>query len=98
MDFLRWFPVAFLTNGVFIVTHGGIELTTPVLSSSHDPCVIEFSRPLHHGTTTGQPRRRFTFDELQYIDELDMNGTLEREVMIAIIITFLGIFILQDKY
>ena len=29
---MRWFPVAFLTNGVFLkVTHGGIELTTPVL-------------------------------------------------------------------
>ena len=27
--FMRWLPVAFLTNGVFIVTHGGIELTTP---------------------------------------------------------------------
>ena len=31
IGFMRWFPVVFLTNGVFIVTHGGIELTTPVL-------------------------------------------------------------------
>ena len=29
---MRWFPVAFLTNGVLKVTHGGIELTTPMLS------------------------------------------------------------------
>ena len=29
--FMRWFPVAFLTNGVFIVTHGGFELTTPAI-------------------------------------------------------------------
>ena len=28
---IRWIPVAFLTNGVLKVTHGGIELTTPVL-------------------------------------------------------------------
>ena len=28
---MRWFPVAFLANGVLKVTHGGIELTTPVL-------------------------------------------------------------------
>ena len=28
---MRWFPVAFLTNNVLKVTHGGIELTTPVL-------------------------------------------------------------------
>ena len=28
---MRCFPVAFLANGVFIVTHGGIELITPVL-------------------------------------------------------------------
>lgn len=26
--FRRWFPVALLTNGVFILRHGGIELTT----------------------------------------------------------------------
>ena len=25
---MRWLPVAFLTNGAFIVTHGGMELTT----------------------------------------------------------------------
>ena len=31
VDFMRWFPVAFLTNGVLKVTHGGIEQTTPVL-------------------------------------------------------------------
>ena len=31
VDFMGLFPVAFLTNGVFILTHGGIELTTPVL-------------------------------------------------------------------
>ena len=28
---LRWFPVAFLANGVFIVTSAGFELITPVL-------------------------------------------------------------------
>ena len=28
---MRWFPVAFLANGVLKVTHGGIELTIPVL-------------------------------------------------------------------
>ena len=28
---MRWIPVAFLNNCVFIVTHGGVELTTPVL-------------------------------------------------------------------
>ena len=31
VEFMRWFPVAFLTNGVFIGTHGGIELAAPVL-------------------------------------------------------------------
>ena len=31
VDFMRWFPVAFLTDGVFIVTRAGIELTTLVL-------------------------------------------------------------------
>ena len=34
VEFMRWFPVAFqtpVTNGVLKVTHGGIELTTPVL-------------------------------------------------------------------
>ena len=31
VDFMRWFPVAFLTNGAFIVRHRGIELTTPAL-------------------------------------------------------------------
>ena len=31
VDFMRWHPVAFLTNGVLKVTHGGIELTTPAL-------------------------------------------------------------------
>ena len=31
VEFMRWFPVAFLTNDVFTVTHGGIKLTTPVL-------------------------------------------------------------------
>ena len=31
VEFMMWFPVAFLTNGVFTVTHGGIELATPVL-------------------------------------------------------------------
>ena len=29
VEFMRWFPIAFLTSGVFIVAHGGIELTTP---------------------------------------------------------------------
>ena len=28
---MRWFPVAFLTNGVLKEEHGGIELTTPLL-------------------------------------------------------------------
>ena len=27
VNFMRWFPVACLTNGVVIVTHGGFELT-----------------------------------------------------------------------
>ena len=31
VDFMMWFPVAFLTNGAFILVLGGIELTTPVL-------------------------------------------------------------------
>ena len=32
VEFMGWFPVAFLTNGVFLkVTNGGIELTTSVL-------------------------------------------------------------------
>ena len=31
VEFTRWFPVAFLANGVLKVTRGGIELTTPVL-------------------------------------------------------------------
>ena len=31
VEFMRWFPAAFLTNGVLKMTHGGIELTTPVL-------------------------------------------------------------------
>ena len=31
MEFMRWFPAAFLANGVLKVTYGGIELTTPVL-------------------------------------------------------------------
>ena len=31
VDFMRWFPLVFLNKGVFIVTHGGIELTTLVL-------------------------------------------------------------------
>ena len=31
VELIRWLPVAFLTNGVLRVTHGGIELTTPVL-------------------------------------------------------------------
>ena len=38
---MRWFPVAFLANGVLKVKHGGIELTTPVL------CVH-----MRHGTTS----------------------------------------------
>ena len=29
---MRWFPVAFFVNGVFIVTRIVFELTTPVLS------------------------------------------------------------------
>ena len=33
VDFMRWFTVAFHANGVFIGTHGGIELTTPVCST-----------------------------------------------------------------
>ena len=31
VGFTRWFPVAFLTNGVLKDAHGGSELTTPVL-------------------------------------------------------------------
>ena len=31
LDFMRWFPVAFLANDVFIGTHLGIELTSSVL-------------------------------------------------------------------
>ena len=31
VELMRWFPAAFLTNGVFIVTPVGIELMTPVL-------------------------------------------------------------------
>ena len=31
VEFMRWYPVVFLTNGVLKGTHGGIELTTPVL-------------------------------------------------------------------
>ena len=31
VDFMRWFPAAFLANGAFIVIRGGIELTTPAL-------------------------------------------------------------------
>ena len=31
VEFMRWFPVAFLTNGAFKVTHGGRELKIPVL-------------------------------------------------------------------
>ena len=40
MDFIRWFSVAFLTNGVFIVTHRGIELRS----------VSPHAQTLHHGT------------------------------------------------
>ena len=32
---MRWFPVAFLINGVFIETRVGFELTTPVFVSPH---------------------------------------------------------------
>ena len=31
MEFMRWSPVAFLTNGIFISTRVGLELTTHVL-------------------------------------------------------------------
>ena len=31
VDFTKWFPVAFLANGVFTVTRVGFELTTPAL-------------------------------------------------------------------
>ena len=31
---MRWFPFAFLSNGVLKVTHGGIELTTLVCESA----------------------------------------------------------------
>ena len=31
IDFMRYFPVAFLANGIFIVTHAGFELTTAIL-------------------------------------------------------------------
>ena len=31
VEFMRWFSVAFLTDGVFKVIHGGIEQITPVL-------------------------------------------------------------------
>ena len=31
VDLVRWFPVAFLASGVFMVTLAGFELTIPVL-------------------------------------------------------------------
>ena len=31
VEFMTWFSVTFLANGVLKMTHGGIELTTPVL-------------------------------------------------------------------
>ena len=31
VDVMRWFPIAFLTNGVFLVTLAGFELTTLAL-------------------------------------------------------------------
>ena len=31
VDFVKWFPVAFLTNGAFIVTQAGFELATPAI-------------------------------------------------------------------
>ena len=41
---MRLFPAAFVTNGVFIVTRAGFELTCP--------CVLSpYAEPIHHGTT-----------------------------------------------
>ena len=31
VDFMKWFPVAFLTKGAFFVMHGGMELPTLTL-------------------------------------------------------------------
>ena len=31
VDLMRWFLIAFLTNGAFIVTHAGFEPTNPAL-------------------------------------------------------------------
>ena len=39
---MRWFPVAFLTNGDFIVTRAGFEPTTSTLG---------VSLPIHYTTT-----------------------------------------------
>ena len=33
VNFTRWFPIAFLINGVFIVTRAGFEFTTPYVMS-----------------------------------------------------------------
>ena len=58
---MKWFPVTFLTNGVLKVTHGGIELTTPVLGlrmlQSKAPFIIEsvFQRALFGQENALQP-------------------------------------------
>ena len=44
VEFMKGFPVAFLANGVLQVTHGGIELTIPVL-------LIGMLSNYAHGTT-----------------------------------------------
>ena len=31
MEFMKWFPDAFLASGVLKLTHGGIEMTAPAL-------------------------------------------------------------------
>ena len=43
---MRSFPVAFLTNDILKVAHGGIEL------SGENPCVVSLhAYPIRHGTT-----------------------------------------------
>ena len=47
-DFMRWFPVAFLANGVFLVTLAGFEPTTLRYESSHLT-----TSPLYHSHGSG---------------------------------------------
>ena len=35
VDFMTWFPVSFLSNGVYVVTHAGFELKVPFYDSAH---------------------------------------------------------------